>query len=162
MTETAFRYNNQRVTHRMVTGAAMASIVLLIAIMFPQTPLFVRILLLIGVVIVLTHVIRFKRLRSSSEPALTLRNQGLDVPSWRLGTIPWSEIADAHLAARNSIRIRLKQPQLWKQKMTPGARMVGMLETIFGAGMFTIDGGMLEQQPDAVLSEIKARLEKRT
>lgn len=159
MTETAFHYNNQRVTHRIVTGAAMAAIVLLIALMFPDTPLFVRILLLVGVAIVLNHIIRFRRLRSGTEPALTLRSEGLDVPSWRLGTIPWSEIADAHLAARNSIRIRLKQPQVWKQKMTQGARMVGMLETIFGAGMFTIDGGMLEQQPDAVLAEIKAHLE---
>lgn len=159
MTETAFHYNNQRVTHCIVTGAAMAAIVLLIALMFPETPLFVRILLLIGVAIVLSHVIRFHRLRSGGEPALTLRSQGLDVPAWRVGIVPWSEIADAHLAARNSIRIRLKQPQVWKQKMTQGARMVGMLETIFGAGMFTIDGGMLEQQPDAVLAGIKAHLE---
>ena len=162
MPETAFHYNNQRVTHRIVTGAAMAAIVLLIALMFPDTPLFVRILLLIGVAIVLSHVIRFQRLRSRSEPALTLRSEGLDVPAWRIGVIPWSEIADAHLAARNSIRIRLKQPQIWKQKMTQVARIVGMLETIFGAGMFTIDGGMLEQQPDAVLAEIKAHLEKHT
>ncbi len=162
MPETAFHYNNQRVTHRIVTGAAMAAIVLLIALMFPDTPLFVRILLLIGVAIVLSHVIRFQRLRSRSEPALTLRSEGLDVPAWRIGVIPWSEIADAHLAARNSIQIRLKQPQIWKQKMTQVARIVGMLETIFGAGMFTIDGGMLEQQPDAVLAEIKAHLEKHT
>jgi hypothetical protein len=76
-----------------------------------------------------------------------------------VGIVPWSEIADAHLVARNNIRIRLKQPQLWKQKMTQGTRMLGMLETIFGAGMFTIDGGMLEQQPGTVLAEIKARLE---
>jgi hypothetical protein len=159
MTETAFHYNYRRVTHRIVTGAAMAAIVLLIAIMFPETPLFIRILLLIGVAIVLSHVIRFQRLRSGREPALTLRSQGLDVPAWRVGIVPWSEIADAHLVARNSIRIRLKQPQVWKQKMTQGARMVGMLQTIFGAGMFTIDGGMLEQQPDTVLVEIKAYLE---
>lgn len=160
MTETAFHYNNQRVTHRIVTGAAMAAIVLLVALMFPDTPLFVRILLLIGVAVVLSHVIRFQRLRSGSEPALTLRSQGLDVPMWRVGIVPWSEIADAHFVARNSIRIRLKQPQVWKQKMTQSARIVGMLETIFGAGMFTIDGGMLEQQPSAVLAEIKAHLEK--
>lgn len=162
MTETAFHYSNQRVTHRIVTGAAMAAIVLLIALMFPETPLFVRILLLIGVAILLGHVVRFQRLRTGQEPALTLRSQGLDVPSWHLGTIPWSEIADAHLAARNSIRIRLKRPQVWKQKMTQAARMIGMLETIFGAGMFTIDGGMLEQNPGAVLAEIKTCLEKHT
>ncbi|MDH3672321.1 MAG: hypothetical protein OES46_14370 [Gammaproteobacteria bacterium] len=159
MTETAFHYSNQRVTHRIVTGATMAAIVLLVAIMFPETPLFVRILLLIGVAVVLNHVIRFQRLRSGGGPALTLRSQGLDVPAWRVGIVPWSEIADAHLVARNNIRIRLKQPQLWKQKMTQGTRMLGMLETIFGAGMFTIDGGMLEQQPGTVLAEIKARLE---
>ncbi len=138
----------------------MAVIVLLIALVFPETPLLVRILLLVGVAIVLSHVIRFQRLRSGSEPALTLRSEGLDVPAWRVGIVPWPEIADAHLAARNSIRIRLKQPQIWKQKMTQAARIVGMLETIFGGGMFTIDGGMLEQQPRAVLAEIKAHLEK--
>lgn len=160
MTETAFHYNNRRVTHRVVTGAAMAAVVLLIAIMFPDTPLFVRVLLLIGVAIVLSHVIRFQRLRSGSEPALTLRAQGLDVPSWRVGIVPWSEIADASLVARNSIRIRLKQPQLWKQKMAQYVRVIGLLQNIFGPGMFTIDGGMLEQQPDAVLAEIRAHLEK--
>ncbi len=138
----------------------MAVIVLLIALVFPETPLLVRILLLVGVAIVLSHVIRFQRLRSGSEPALTLRSEGLDVPAWRVGIVPWPEIADAHLVARNSIRIRLKQPQIWKQKMTQAARIVGMLETIFGGGMFTIDGGMLEQQPRAVLAEIKAHLEK--
>ena len=84
------------------------------------------------------------------------------MPAWRVGIVPWPEIADAHLAARNNIRIRLKQPQIWKQKMTQAARILGMLETIFGAGMFTIDGGMLEQQPRAVLAEIKAHLEKHT
>lgn len=160
MTETAFHYSNRRVTHRIVTGAVMAVIVLLVALVFPETPLLVRILLLVGVAIVLSHVIRFQRLRSGSEPALTLRSEGLDVPAWRVGIVPWPEIADAHLAARNSIRIRLKQPQIWKQKMTQAARIVGMLETIFGGGMFTIDGGMLEQQPRAVLAEIKAHLEK--
>jgi len=160
MTETAFHYSNRRVTHRIVSGAVMAVIVLLIALVFPETPLLVRILLLVGVAIVLSHVIRFQRLRSGSEPALTLRSEGLDVPAWRVGIVPWPEIADAHLAARNSIRIRLKQPQIWKQKMTQAARIVGMLETIFGGGMFTIDGGMLEQQPRAVLAEIKAHLEK--
>jgi len=160
MTETAFHYSNRRVTHRIVTGAVMAVIVLLVALVFPETPLLVRILLLVGVAIVLSHVIRFQRLRSGSEPALTLRSEGLDVPAWRVGIVPWPEIADAHLVARNSIRIRLKQPQIWKQKMTQAARIVGMLETIFGGGMFTIDGGMLEQQPRAVLAEIKAHLEK--
>ncbi len=162
MPETAFHYSNQRVTHRIVTGAAMAAIVLLIALMFPETPLLVRILLLVGVAIVLSHVVRFQRLRSGSESALTLRSEGLDVPAWRIGVIPWSEIVDAHLVARNRIRIRLKQPQIWKQKMTQAARILGMLETIFGAGMFTIDGGMLEQQPDAVLAEIKTHIEKHT
>ncbi len=162
MTGTAFHYSNRRVTHRIVTGATMAVVVLLVALVFPETPLLVTILLLVGAAIVLSHVVRFQRLRSGSEPALTLRNEGLDVPAWRVGIVPWPEIADAHLAARNNIRIRLKQPQIWKQKMTQAARILGMLETIFGAGMFTIDGGMLEQQPRTVLAEIKAHLEKHT
>ena len=112
MTETAFHYSNRRVTHRIVTGATMAVVVLLVALVFPETPLLVTILLLVGVAIVLSHVVRFQRLRSGSEPALTLRTEGLDVPAWRVGIVPWPEIADAHLAARNNIRIRLKQPQI--------------------------------------------------
>ncbi|MFQ5761299.1 MAG: hypothetical protein ACE5HM_10040, partial [Acidiferrobacterales bacterium] len=125
----------------------------------PDAPWFFRALLLVAVVVVIFHVVRFRRLRTHGGPALTLSDDGLDVTAWGLGAVPWSEIATARVVSRNNIRIEFKQPQKWQRRRTLTDRMLGMVDMVFGAGRFTIDGGLLQVRPDSVLAEIKAYLE---
>ena len=120
MTETTFHYNNQRVNHRIGSGVFVSAIGFAIALFYPDAPWFFRALLLVAVVVVIFHVVRFRRLRKRKGPALTLSDDGLDVPEWGLGAVPWSEITTARVVSRNSIRIEFKQPQKWQITTTSG------------------------------------------
>ena len=158
MSETAFHYDTRRVSHRVGTGTVVSVVALLVVLFLPDVPTLFRALLAVGVVGVGLHTMRFQRLRVRQGPALMLRDEGLDVAAWGLGVVPWSEIEGARLVARNNIAVKLKHPQKWEQRMSLGERVLTVLGAVFGAGRFTIDGGLLQVRPDALLAQIQARL----
>ncbi|MFQ6022911.1 MAG: hypothetical protein ACE5NW_09325 [Acidiferrobacterales bacterium] len=158
MSETAFHYDPRRLNHRIGASVATLAIVLLIAMLLPDASALLLALLVVGFIVVLLQIFRFQRLRANQGPAITLSDEGLDVTAWGLGVVPWSEIKSARRVARSNIQVVFKHPQEWKGKMTLLKRVLGVLETVFGTGSFTIDGGLLKDGPHAVLKEIQARL----
>ncbi len=158
MVETTFHYDATRVNHRVVSGVFVATAGLGIALFYPDAPLLVRALLIVAVVIVVFHSLRFQRLRRHEGAALTLSDEGLQVAAWDIGVVPWSEIKGARLVARSNIQIEFQHPQKWQRRRTVVDHMLATLISVFGVGEFMIDGGLLQVRADAILAEIQTRL----
>ncbi len=156
--DTRFNYSIRHVNHRIFTGGLVAFIGIAVLFVFGDAPPFFRALLAVGVVVVLFYILRYNRLRAEGVTAIRIDDRGLDVAAWGVGPIPWSEIAEARIAARSTIQVRLRDPRAWLDRMSMQDRLLRQAESIFGAGPFAIDCGVLDAQPVVILEAIRRRL----
>ena len=150
-----FNYSIRHVNHRMFTGGLVALIGGAILFAFGEAPPIFRGLLAVGVVVVLFYVLRYNRLRADGVTAVNIDHRGLDVAAWGVGPIPWSEIEDARVVARSTIQVKLRDPKAWLDRMETQDRLLRQAESIFGAGPFAIDCGLLDAQPVLVCEAIR-------